>query len=110
MTTIRAGSRVRAARLERGIGQGQLAAEAQISRQALSAIEAGAYTPNVTVALRLAQALGKSVETLFGDAGFESVTANLAEETGAQSSGTGTHVGLAGWAANWWRCRVRPPV
>jgi len=94
MTTIRAGSRVRAARLERGIGQGQLAAEAQISRQALSAIEAGAYTPNVTVALRLAQALGKSVETLFGDAGFESVTVNLANDIGATSS-AGMHVGLA---------------
>ena len=48
MPTIRAGSRVRAARLERGIGQGQLAAEAGISRQALSAIESGAYTPNVS--------------------------------------------------------------
>ncbi|MGO9060638.1 MAG: substrate-binding domain-containing protein [Candidatus Binataceae bacterium] len=95
MTTIRAGSRVRAARLERGIGQGQLAAEAQISRQALSAIEAAAYTPNVTVALRLAQALGKSVETLFGDAGFESVTVNLAEDPGASSCGAGAHVGLA---------------
>ena len=109
MTTIRAGSRVRAARLERGIGQGQLAAEAQISRQALSAIEAGAYTPNVTVALRLAQALGKSVETLFGDAGFESVTVNLAEETGRRPAPERTSV-WPGWAVNWWRCRVRPPV
>ena len=110
MTTIRAGSRVRAARLERGIGQGQLAAEAQISRQALSAIEAGAYTPNVTVALRLAQALGKSVETLFGDAGFESVTVNLADDAGGRSLAPGLTSVWLGWAASWWRCRVRPPV
>lgn len=95
MTTIRAGSRVRAARLERGIGQGQLAAEAEISRQALSAIEAGAYTPNVTVALRLAQALGKSVESLFGDAGFENLTVSLIEDSGGASSGVGARVGLA---------------
>jgi putative molybdopterin biosynthesis protein len=95
MTTIRAGSRVRAARLERGIGQGQLAAEATISRQALSAIEAGAYTPNVTVALRLAQALGRTVETLFGDAGFETVTVNLTENPDGLQTGAGSRVGLA---------------
>jgi putative molybdopterin biosynthesis protein len=95
MPTIRAGSRVRAARLERGLGQGQLAAEAGISRQALSAIESGAYTPNVTAALRLAQALGKTVESLFGDAGFDSVTALVMEEAGAHRSAAGTHVGLA---------------
>ncbi len=95
MTTIRAGSRVRAARLERGIGQGQLATEATISRQALSAIEAGAYTPNVTVALRLAQALGRTVETLFGDAGFETVTVHLVEHSEGPQPGAGAHVGLA---------------
>ena len=95
MPTIRAGNRVRAARLERGIGQGQLAAEAGISRQALSAIEAGAYTPNVTAALRIAQALGKTVESLFADAGFDSVTAVVMEEAGAHRSAAGTHVGLA---------------
>lgn len=99
MPTIRAGSRVRAARLERGIGQGQLAAEAGISRQALSAIESGAYTPNVTAALRLARALGKTAESLFGDAGFDSVTAVLAEGEGATEGarrlGAGVHVGLA---------------
>ncbi|HEV3112809.1 MAG TPA: substrate-binding domain-containing protein [Candidatus Binataceae bacterium] len=95
MPTKRAGSKVRAARLERGIGQGQLAAEAGISRQALSAIEAGAYTPNVTAALRLAQALGKTVESLFADAGFDSVTAVVMEEEAARRWAAGTHVGLA---------------
>ncbi len=95
MPTIRAGSRVRAARLERGIGQGQLAAEAGISRQALSAIESGAYTPNVTAALKLAQALGKTVESLFGDAGFESVTAQVGEEAGGGRCAAGSPVGLA---------------
>jgi putative molybdopterin biosynthesis protein len=95
MPTIRAASRVRAARLDRGIAQGQLATEAGISRQALSAIEAGAYTPNVAVALRLARALGKNVESLFGDAGFESLTATLVDEPGARRCIAGAHVGLA---------------
>jgi putative molybdopterin biosynthesis protein len=95
MPTIRAASRVRAARLERGIGQGQLAAEAGISRQALSAIEAGAYTPNVTAAIRLAQALGKTVESLFTDAGFDRVSAVLMEEAGDRRGAPGVHVGLA---------------
>jgi putative molybdopterin biosynthesis protein len=95
MPTIRAASRVRAARLDRGIGQGQLAAEAGISRQALSAIEAGAYTPNVTVALRLARALGKNVESLFGVAGFDSLTATLVDEPGARQCAAGARVGLA---------------
>jgi molybdate-binding protein/DNA-binding XRE family transcriptional regulator len=95
MPTIRAGSRVKAARLERGIGQGQLAAEAGVSRQALSAIETGTYTPNVTVALRLAQALGKTVESLFADAGFDSVTAVVMEEAGGRRCAAGSHVGLA---------------
>lgn len=77
------------------MGQGQLAAEAGISRQALSAIESGAYTPNVTAALRLAQALGKTVESLFSDAGFDTVTAVVMEEADARRSTAGTHVGLA---------------
>jgi putative molybdopterin biosynthesis protein len=95
MPTIRADSRVRAARLERGIGQGQLAAEAGISRQALGAIEAGAYTPNVTVALRLAQALGKTVESLFADPAFDSISAVVIEESNPRRCDRGTHVGLA---------------
>jgi putative molybdopterin biosynthesis protein len=95
MPTIRAESRVKAARLERGIGQGQLAAEAGISRQALGAIEAGAYTPNVTVALRLAQALGKTVEGLFADPAFDNVTAVVLDPSTARRCAAGTHVGLA---------------
>jgi putative molybdopterin biosynthesis protein len=94
MATIRAASRTRAARLERGIGQGELAREAGISRQALSAIETGAYTPNVTVALRLATALGKSVESLFGEAGFDSVTAVMAMDSAAPPCVAGAHVAL----------------
>lgn len=57
---------VRRARLSRGMSQDALAREAGISRQALSAIESGAYQPGVAVALRLARVLDRTVESLFG--------------------------------------------
>ena len=47
--------------------QAELARRAGLSRQALSAIEAGRYLPNTAVALRLAQALG-TVEQGAGEA------------------------------------------
>src|SRR5581483_7152561 len=46
--------------------QAELAAEAGISRQALAAIERGAYLPNVAVGMRLARVVGLTVEELFG--------------------------------------------
>src|SRR5262245_8874144 len=58
--------RIRAARLERGLSQGELAEAVGLTRQAVYAIESNRYPPNVTVALRLAQALGRHVEDLFG--------------------------------------------
>ena len=52
-------------RKEARLSQAHLAARATISRQAYSAIELGTSTPATDVALRLAQALGTSVESLF---------------------------------------------
>jgi molybdopterin molybdotransferase/putative molybdopterin biosynthesis protein len=63
MTT---GESIRRARSSRGLTQIDLAARAGISRQALGAIESGAYQPGVSVALSLARELGESVENLFG--------------------------------------------
>jgi molybdate-binding protein/DNA-binding XRE family transcriptional regulator len=57
--------RVRAARLERGLSQAELAEAAGLTRQAVYAIESNRYLPNVTVALRLAHSLGRRVEDLF---------------------------------------------
>jgi DNA-binding XRE family transcriptional regulator len=47
---------------------GRARSQASISRQALSAIEAGSYLPNVAIAVRLARVIGVTVEELFGDA------------------------------------------
>ena len=54
------------ARQTRGFSQQQLAGMAGVSRQAVSAVESGHSDPSLRVALALAQALGISVEELFG--------------------------------------------
>ena len=54
------------ARQARGFSQQQLAGMAGVSRQAVSAVESGHSDPSLRVALALAQALGMSVEELFG--------------------------------------------
>ncbi len=51
-----------------GLTQAQLALECAVSRQTVVAIEAGDYAPSVYLALRLAGALGATVEDLFHSA------------------------------------------
>ncbi|MCL6552876.1 MAG: helix-turn-helix domain-containing protein [Firmicutes bacterium] len=58
-------NRVREVRQARAVPQADLARRCGLSRQALSAIEAGRYVPNTAVALRLARVLGCAVEDLF---------------------------------------------
>ncbi|MGI8916330.1 MAG: substrate-binding domain-containing protein [Chloroflexota bacterium] len=58
-------NQVRRHRLVAGLSQQALAEHCAIARQAIHAIETGRYVPNTVVALRLAQTLGCSVETLF---------------------------------------------
>src|SRR5262245_3742687 len=60
------GARLRLARQARGLSQQQLAGVAGVTRQAVSAVESGHSDPSLRVALALAQALGMSVEDLFG--------------------------------------------
>jgi len=60
------GTGLRLARQARGFSQQQLAGMAGVSRQAVSAVESGHSDPSLRVALALGQALGLSVEELFG--------------------------------------------
>ena len=60
------GARLRLARQARGFSQRQLAGMAGVSRQAVSAVEAGHSDPSLRVALALARALGMTAEELFG--------------------------------------------
>ena len=62
------GLRLRLARQARGFSQLQLARMAGVSRQAVSAVEAGLSDPSLRVALTLSRALGMTVEQLFGPA------------------------------------------
>lgn len=64
-------NRVRERRETLGLPQIALAEAAHLSRQSVSAIEAGRATPSVDVALRLARALDCPVEALFGEAHVE---------------------------------------
>ena len=88
------GNAVRLARMRKGISQAELARAAEVSRQALSAIEADRYQPSVQIAIRLARALDESVESLFGEAGSHTFKATLVPARFSPSR-IGTRVNLS---------------
>jgi putative transcriptional regulator len=61
----RLANRLRVARAERGLSQTELARAVGVSRQTISSIETGQYTPSALLALLIADALGKPVSDLF---------------------------------------------
>jgi DNA-binding XRE family transcriptional regulator len=63
---------VREQRLLLGLGQVELAERSGVTRQSIGAIEAGRHAPSVDAALRIAQVLGLSVESLFAPQSNES--------------------------------------
>lgn len=48
-----------------GMTQQDLADEVGVTRQTIVAVEAGAYTPSLALALRIAQTFDKTVEQIF---------------------------------------------
>ena len=58
-------NRVREIRLKRGLTQEALGEAVGLTRQSVIAIEKGRFTPSVYTALKLADALGATVEELF---------------------------------------------
>jgi putative transcriptional regulator len=58
-------NRLRVARAERKISQGELADLVGVSRQTISSIETGQYCPSAKLALVLCVALDKKFEELF---------------------------------------------
>jgi putative molybdopterin biosynthesis protein len=89
-------NRVRERREALGLSQVALAAAAGVTRQSVSAIEAGRATPGVDVALRLAKALDGRVEDLFGEAAAEPTIATEPMSTIAEG-----RVALAMIAGRW---------
>lgn len=59
-------NRIKERRVELGMSQEQLARQARIGHSTISEIEAGKHNPTVDVALKIARALEKTVEELFG--------------------------------------------
>jgi putative transcriptional regulator len=62
-----AGVRIRAARKNAGLTQQGLSASVRVSRQTIIAMETGDYAPSVYLAIKVASALGMTVESLWGD-------------------------------------------
>ena len=62
---MRLRNRLKTYRAELGINQQELAHRAGVSRQTISLIERGDYSPSVSLALTLARICGTRVEDLF---------------------------------------------
>lgn len=58
-------NRLKEARAEKGLSQGELAALVGVSRQTISSIETGQFSPTAKLALVLCIALDKKFEELF---------------------------------------------
>ena len=91
MTTLK--NSLKRRRVEVGLSQQDLARQAGISRQAYASLESGRSIPSTVVGIRLAQALGTKVESLFSLADQPSapLQAQLVGEgtrTESQSGGT----------------------
>jgi putative transcriptional regulator len=69
---LRLENRLRIARAERGLSQEQLATLAGVTRQTISSIETGQYTPSALLAFVLARRLEKPIDELFYLAGGDS--------------------------------------
>ncbi|HEM3004401.1 TPA: helix-turn-helix transcriptional regulator [Streptococcus suis] len=58
-------NRLKELRARDGLNQTELAKWAEVSRQTISLIERGEYTPSVVIAMRIAQIFNENVENVF---------------------------------------------
>ena len=61
----RLANRLKDRRTELGLTQAELAVRCGVTRKTVNTVENGVFTPSATLAIKLAQALDLSVETLF---------------------------------------------
>ncbi len=61
----RLSNRLREERARRNLTQAELAAMVDVSRKTINTVENGVFVPSTVLALRLARALGTTVESLF---------------------------------------------
>jgi putative transcriptional regulator len=60
-------NRLRVLRAERGWSQADLAAQLQVSRQSVNAIETGRFDPSLPLAFKLARLFSTTIEQIFTD-------------------------------------------
>lgn len=58
-------NKLKVARAEMDITQGELAEKINVSRQTINAIESGKYVPSTVLALKMAKVFDKNVEEIF---------------------------------------------
>ncbi|HEM4973168.1 MULTISPECIES: helix-turn-helix transcriptional regulator [Streptococcus] len=58
-------NRLKELRARDGLNQTELAKLAEVSRQTISLIERGEYTPSVVIAMRISQIFNENVENVF---------------------------------------------
>ena len=58
-------NQIRSLRTEKGLSQEELARRCRVTRQTVNAIENNKYDPTLSLAFRLADALGTTVDALF---------------------------------------------
>ncbi|HFU4090170.1 TPA: helix-turn-helix transcriptional regulator [Streptococcus suis] len=58
-------NRLKELRARDGLNQTELAKLAEVSRQTISLIERGEYTPSVVIAMRIAEIFNENVENVF---------------------------------------------
>ena len=59
------GNRLRELRAKRNLTQAELAEKVGVSRKTINTVENGIFIPSTVLALRIARALGTTVETVF---------------------------------------------
>lgn len=62
-------NRLKTLRAERDWTQAQLAAQLEVSRQTVNALETGKYDPSLPLAFKAARIFGLSIEDIFVDEG-----------------------------------------
>ena len=99
MSEVRLENHLKSQRKAAGLSQNALAESVGVSRQAILAVEAGRNVPSTSLGLRLAYALGCSVEDIFQLAPDPGIQARLAP-TGPGNAG-GARVALGQVAGRW---------
>ena len=65
-------NRLRVLRAERNWSQADLAAQLEVSRQSINAIETGKFDPSLPLAFRIARLFNSSIEAIFQDSELNS--------------------------------------